>query len=87
MYVCMYACMHACMYVCMYVCMTFDYLTSLQGQQGHFDFRTRTRTSTRFDCSFLAKILRKFISRTTNLTLCYQYRLLTFVLLVTEPFC
>ena len=26
------------------------------------DSRTRTRTSTRFDCSFLAKILEKFIT-------------------------
>ena len=29
---------------------------------GTLDSRTRTRTSTRFDCPFLAKILRKFLT-------------------------
>jgi len=34
--------------------------------EGPLDSRTKTRTSTRFDCSFLAKILGKFITRTFN---------------------
>ena len=38
--------------------------------QGPLDSRTTTRTSTRFDWPFLVKILRKFTTRTINLTLC-----------------
>ena len=36
--------------------------------KGPLDPTTRTRTSTRFDCPFLAKILGKFITQTVNLT-------------------
>ena len=42
---------------------------------GPLDSRTRTRTNTRFDYTFLAKILRKFTTRANNLTPCSQYRL------------
>ena len=37
--------------------------------QGPLDSRTRTRTSTRFECPFLAKILRIFITWTIHFTL------------------
>ena len=42
------------------------------------DSRMRTRMSTRFDCPFLAKILEKIITRTINLSLIEQYRLLSY---------
>ena len=44
--------------------------------QGFLD--SRTRTSTRFDCPVFAKIRSKFKTRTINLSLCWQYRLLSY---------
>ena len=49
----------------------------VENHQGPLDSRMRTRTSTRFDCPFSAKILRELITRTINLTHCQQYRLLS----------
>ena len=39
-------------------------------RRQYLDSRTRTRTSTRFDCPFLVKIVRKFITLTINISLC-----------------
>ena len=49
---------------------------------------SRTRTNTKFDCPFAAKILRKLTTWKINLPLCQQYKLLiySYQLLVTESF-
>ena len=68
---------------------TFASATMFPSLARPLDSRSRRRTSTRFDCPFLAKklSLRKFITRTINLYLSAVEIAQLFVLQVTYLFC